>query len=150
MSKPLKLIIQSAGDLPVISSALQDSTVRIGDMAWLKSEALFAFVGNRYRWEKKGWFRRPKGERVRTAFHLNSVSNAQLHNIDPKDSDTILELLNIEANKQDSGYMVRLNFAGDSGITLHTDSIDGLLSDIGDSWDAIERPRHDLSDATFQ
>lgn len=149
MSKSLKLIIQSEEDLPVISSVLQDSTVRIGDMAWLKSEGRFAFVGNRYRWEKKSWFRRPKGERVRTAFHLSGVSAAQLHKIDPKASDTILELLNIETHRQDSGYMVRLNFAGGSGLTLHTDAIDGLLSDISDSWEAIERPRHNLNDASF-
>jgi len=149
MSKPLKLIIQSEEDLPVISSAVQDSTIRIGDMAWLKAEGRFAFVGNRYRWEKKGWFRRPKGERVRTAFHLNGVSNAQLHKIDLKDSDTILELLNIEAHEQNGSYVIRLNFAGDSGITLYADSIDGLLSDISDSWEAIQRPRHDGNDASF-
>jgi len=149
MTKALKLIIQSEADVPVISSTLQDMTLRIGDMAWQKTEQRFAFVGNRFRWEKKGWFRRPKGERIRAAFHLNSITNAKLHQIDPKDSDTVLELLNIELQTQDGGYEIHLNFAGGAAIHLQSDAIDGLLSDIGESWDAIERPRHDLSDASF-
>jgi len=149
MSKPLKLILQSEEDLPVVSSLLQDSTIRIGDMAWLKSEQRFAFVGNRFRWEKKGWFRRPKGERIRTAFHLNGITSARLHDIDPGDSDTVLELLDIELLSGDDGLAILFNFAGGAAIHLLSDSIDGLVTDIGESWDALERPRHDLGDASF-
>jgi len=149
MSKALKLILQSESDLQVVSSILQDMTMRIGDMAWLKAEHRFACVGNRFRWEKKGWFRRPKGERIRCAFHLNGITAAKLHEIDPADSETVLELLNLELQSFEGALALQLNFAGGAAISLHTDSIDGVITDIGDSWDAIERPRHDLADASF-
>jgi len=149
MSKSLKLIAQSEQDMQIISSILQDMTVRIGDMTWLKAEQRFALIGNRFRWEKKGWFRRPKGERVRTAFHLNGISEAKLHRIDPADSDTVLELLDIEAHEQEGRFVFRLNFAGGATVHLEADTVDGLATDMGESWDAIERPRHDLSDASF-
>lgn len=149
MSKALKLILQSEDDMPVISAILQDMTVRIGDMAWVKAEHRFVFIGNRFRWEKKGWFRRPKGERIRTAFHMNGITAARLHDINPADSDTVLELLNLDLQTLGDGIAIQLNFAGGGAISLHTDSIDGLVTDIGESWDALERPRHDLSDASF-
>ncbi len=150
MSDPLKLIAQSEKDLQIIAATLQDMTVRIGDMAWLPHEQKFAFVGNRFRWEKKGWFRRPKGTRIRTAFHLNGITSAKLHQIDLKDSDTVLELLDIQAQEHDSGVTFRLMFAGGPAIHLSAETIDGLVTDIGESWDAIARPRHDLDDAGFQ
>jgi Protein of unknown function (DUF2948) len=149
MSKPLKLIVQSEKDLQIISSALQDMTVRIGDMAWLKAEQRFALVGNRFRWEKKGWFRRPKGERIRTAFHLNGITAAKLHQIDLTNSDTVLDLLTLTATKQEKGVSVQLVFAGGAAIHLSTDALDGLVTDIGESWDAIERPRHQLDTENF-
>jgi len=149
MSEPLKLIAQSDNDIQIISSLLQDMTVRIGDMAWLNTEHRFAFIGNRFRWEKKRWFRRPKGERIRTAFHLNSVTSAKLHQINLQDSDTVLELLDIEAYEQDNGFIFRINFAGGASVHLETETIDGLVTDIGESWHAIERPKHDLKDASF-
>lgn len=150
MSESLKLIAQSEKDVQIVSSLLQDMTVRIGDMAWLKAENRFAFIGNRYRWEKRGWFRRPKGERIRTAFHLDSVKVVKLHQIDLKDGDTVLELLDIETQEQEGGTIFRLNFAGGATVHLEAEAIDGLVTDIGDSWEAIERPRHDLDkDASF-
>jgi len=149
MSGPLKLIAQSEKDIQIISTLLQDMTVRIGDMAWLKGQYRFAFVGNRFRWEKKGWFRRPKGERIRTGLHLNDITSAKLHQIDLNDKDTVLELLDIEAHEQDEGFVFRLNFAGGAAVHLEAEAIDGLVTDMGESWDAIERPRHEVKDASF-
>jgi len=147
MSEALKLIAQSEEDVQIVSSLLQDMTIRVADMAWLKTGHRFVCVGNRFRWEKKGWFRRPKGQRIRTAFHLNNITSAKLHEINLNDGDTVLELLDIEAHKQETGFTFRLNFAGGATVHLESEVIDGLVSDLGDSWDAIERPRHDLKDA---
>jgi hypothetical protein len=149
MSKSLKLIAQDAKDIEVVSSLLQDMTVRIGDIAWLPSEKRLAFVGNRFRWEKKGWFRRPKGERVRTAAHFDSVSATQIHDLNLKHTETVLELLNISVHENGAAFQVVLNFSGGASIKLDTDSLDLVVTDTGESWDAIERPRHDLSDAAF-
>ena len=143
MSTPLKLIAQSEEDLAVISALLQDTAVRVADIAWLPAEKRFAFVGNRYRWEKKKLFRRPKGERVRTAFHLNGIETAQLSGIDLADTDTVLDLLDIEAHTADTSIKLVLNFSGGAAIRLQTEAIDAVATDLSESWDAIARPSHE-------
>ncbi|MEX0299212.1 MAG: DUF2948 family protein [Kordiimonas sp.] len=143
MSNPIKLIAQSEEDLAVISTLLQDTAVRIGDIAWLPAEKRFAFVGNRYRWEKKKLFRRPKGERIRTAFHLNGITAAHLLGLDLSNSDTVLDLLNVEAHETEAGYSLLLNFSGGAAIRLQTEAIDAIATDLSESWEAIARPSHD-------
>ena len=151
MSTPIKLIAQSEDDLAIISTLMQDSTVKIGDIAWLPAEQRFAFVGNRYQWEKKRWFRRPKGSRVRVAFHLNGISSAQMQGIDLADTDSVLDLLNIEAIRtvvegsadNENGFTLHLYFSGGASIRLQADTIDAVATDIGESWEAIARPSHD-------
>ncbi len=146
MSKPdnstMKLVAQNTDDLTVISALLQDMVVRIGDIAWLPDDQRFACVGNRYRWEKKRLFRRPKGERIRTGFHFSGVASAQLIGIDLNDKESFLELLNIEAVENSAGFFVILNFAGGSAIKLSVETIDAVASDLSDSWEAIARPHH--------
>ncbi|NVJ96801.1 MAG: DUF2948 family protein [Alphaproteobacteria bacterium] len=143
MTKPLKLMGQNPEELTILSGLLQDTTVRVGDIAWLPEEHRFAFVGNRFRWEKKRRFFRPKGERVRTGFHLNGVLKASLHQIDLKDKDTVLELLDIEAHENGEDFHVLVNFAGGAAIRLTTECIDAVMSDMGDDWEALERPHHE-------
>jgi hypothetical protein len=149
MSKALKLIAQDEDDLQVVSSLLQDMTIRVGDIALLAKEQKLAFVGNRFRWEKRSWFRRPKGERIRTAAHFSTVTSAKTHEINLKDKEIVLELLDIEAYALGDDMQIILNFAGGGAIRLTVDSIDLVVTDVSDSWDAINRPRHDLSDAAF-
>ena len=143
MIEALKLIAQTPEDLTVMSSLMQDTTVKVEDMAWHPHEALFAFVGNRYRWEKKGWFRRPKGERVRTAVHFSGVSHAQLSGIDLEAKDTVLELLDMEAHDTGVGTTVLLNFAGGASIKLTSEVVDATLTDLTTPWEAKARPRHE-------
>lgn len=143
MIEALKLIAQTPEDLTVMSSLMQDTTVKVEDMAWQPDEALFAFVGNRYRWEKKGWLRRPKGERVRTAVHFSGVSHAQLSGIDLEAKDTVLELLDMEAHDTGVGTTVLLNFAGGASVKLTSEVVDATLTDLTTPWEAKARPRHE-------
>ena len=143
MTKALKLIAQTPDDLTVISSLMQDTTVLVGDMAWLPAENRFALVGNRYRWEKKGWFKRPKGERVRTALHFTGISSAQLTGIDLTQKDAVLDLLDIEAHETGVGVSILLNFAGEASIRLSSEAIDAVVTDLTDSWGAKKRPTHE-------
>ncbi len=142
MIEALKLIAQTPEDLTVMSSLMQDTTVKVEDMAWKPGEKLFAFVGNRYRWEKKGWFRRPKGERVRTAVHFSGVSHAQLNGLDLEAKDTVLELLDMEAHDTGVGTTVLLNFAGGATVKLTSEVVDAALTDLTMPWEAKARPRH--------
>ncbi len=142
MIEALKLIAQTPDDLTIVSSLMQDTTVLIGDMAWLPAEKRFALVGNRYRWEKKGWFRRPKGERVRTALHFTGINSAQLTGIDLQQKDRVLDLLNIEAHETGVGVSILLNFAGEASIRLSAEAVDALVSDLTGAWEAKVRPSH--------
>jgi len=142
MIEALKLIAQTPDDLTIVSSLMQDTTVLVGDMAWLPAENRFALVGNRYRWEKKGWFRRPKGERVRTALHFSGINSAQLTGIDLQQKDLVLDLLNIEAHETGVGVSILLNFAGEASIRLSAETVDALVSDLTGAWEAKARPRH--------
>lgn len=142
MTEALKLIAQTPVDLTIISSLMQDTTVLVGDMAWLPAEKQFALVGNRYRWEKKRWFRRPKGERVRTALHFTGISSAQLTGIDLTQKDAVLDLLDIEAHETGVGISILLNFAGEASIRLSAEAIDAVVTDLTDSWGAKARPEH--------
>ncbi|MCK0070748.1 DUF2948 family protein [Kordiimonas laminariae] len=148
MSKPqsdiLKLVAQNPDDLTVISALLQDMVIRVGDIAWLPEEKRFAAVGNRYRWEKKRLFRKPKGERIRTGFHFSSVNSAQLSGIDLSEKESFLELLSVEAVESDAGFFVILNFAGGPAIKLAVEAIDAVASDLSEGWEAIARPTHSL------
>lgn len=142
MSDPLKLFGQTPEELTVLSSLLQDATVRVGDIAWLPAERRFAFVSNRFRWEKKRRFLRPKGDRVRTGFHLNGILNAKLHQIDLKAKDDVLELLDLEAHEDGEGFIILVNFAGGGAVRLEAECVDAALTDLGEDWEAIARPRH--------
>ncbi|MBO6504111.1 MAG: DUF2948 family protein [Kordiimonadaceae bacterium] len=142
MTDPLKLIAQTPEDLTVMSSLMQDTTVKVGDMAWQESEQLFAFVGNRYRWEKKGWFRRPKGERVRTAIHFTGINHVQLTSVNLDDKEQVLELLDMEAHDSGVGTTILLNFAGGGTVKLSCEVVDAALTDLTTPWEAKQRPRH--------
>ncbi|MFC3050583.1 DUF2948 family protein [Kordiimonas pumila] len=142
MNKPLKLIAQSADDLTVISALLQDMTIRVGDIAWLPAEKRLACIGNRFVWEKKRLFRRPKGERIRTAFHFRGVEKLQYQNIDITNSESILSLLNIEATETEKSTQIVLNFSGGSSLAITAEVIDCVAADVSDTWQAIARPHH--------
>ncbi len=142
MIEALKLIAQTPEDLTVMSSLMQDATVKVGDMAWQADEQLFALVGNRFRWEKKGWFRRPKGERVRSGVHFAGISSAQLSGIDLGAKDTVLELLDMEAHDTGVGATIILNFAGGGAVRLSCEVVDATLTDLTTPWEAKARPRH--------
>ena len=142
-SKPLKLIAQTAEDLTVISSLMQDTTVLVSDIAWQPETQRFALVGNRYVWEKKGWLRRPKGERVRTAIHFNGISKAQVIGVDLSAHETVLSLLDMETHETGVGVSILLNFADNASIRLSAEVVDAVATDLSDTWEAVARPRHE-------
>jgi hypothetical protein len=47
----LRLAARDADDLTVVSAALQDAIISVGDMAFMAEDGLFVLVGNRFRWE---------------------------------------------------------------------------------------------------
>ncbi len=145
MSKPLKLMIQSEGDLPVVSSVMQDAAVRVDDLRYDHATKRFILVCNRYMWEAKRWYRR--GQRTRAALHFNDIISVQFKGINQSEKSQVLALLAITSAplNQDSETpetLITLNFAGGAAIQLQAGCCDGLLSDLSHSWDAKRMPSH--------
>ncbi len=104
--EPVRLIARDAADLEVISALLQDAAALSGDLAWLPKQRRFAFVANRYRWE------RPEAEeRVRVGGHVDHVLRVRATGIDPSDKNRPLALLSLRfeprATPSDSGAALK-------------------------------------------
>jgi len=154
MHKPLKLKLASNDDLTIASALLQDAVVRVGDMAWQPASHRFAMVVNRYIWEEKrrfGLFKsqkknQKKGRRVRTGLHFNTILKAEVTGFDPRNTDAFLSLLSLtvadETKKTDDTVILNLTFSGGAAIKLVAEYMDGLVSDLGESWEATRVPEH--------
>ena len=56
----------------------------------------------------------------------------------------VLALLAIRAEPgSDGAATLELDFSGGAAIRLNVECIDAVLTDIGESWDALARPHHD-------
>lgn len=142
-TKPLKLIALDEEDLDIVSSHLQDSVVRVGEMAFVPSRKRFAAVLNRFNWEKAAGGTKQTNERRRTALRFDRVLSAQLKGLKPSQQDRVLSLLAIrfEPGDQPSG-IITLTFSGDASIRLKVECIEAELADLGPSWRAKSRPQH--------
>ena len=140
----LKLIAKTDEDLRVISAHLQDSIVKISDIANLKKNKIFLMQLNRFMWEdvEKGVFR--KNKRIRTVLKFENVLTASSKNVNQKKNDRFLDFLAIESFKMpDKNYEMNLIFSGDIIIKLITEAIDVTLDDQGSPWESKNRPSHE-------
>ena len=138
----LKLIALDPDDLRVLSCHLQDAVMRVGDMAYLKSELRFAAIVNRFDWEQAGAGEGPY-ERKRSGLRFERVTSAQVAGIDLKQKDTVLALLAVTFEPGDvpSGELT-LSFAGGGAIRLGVEYIEAELRDLGAAWRAQRKPEH--------
>lgn len=146
----LKLIALDPEDLRVLSCHLQDAVVRVGDMAYLKSEMRFAAIANRFDWEgaaldadgADGAFRRR-----RSGLRFERVKAARVLGLDLQQKDQALALLAVtfEAGDDPSGAVV-LHFAGGAAVRLEVECIEAELRDLGAAWSTRTKPAHAIDD----
>jgi hypothetical protein len=142
--KPLKLLAEDAEDLKVISAALQDAVVKVGDIAYEPAARRLTIAGNRFRWEAaKG----RGGERVRTALQLAGAIHVQARGIRRDSKDALAYLLAIDfepsAGVEDPGGAVIFRFAGDADLRVEVECIDAILADVSEPWPTPRRPGHE-------
>ena len=135
----LKLRAETAEDMAVFGSHLQDATIRVADIAWLKTQHRLALVCNRFMWEQNG----PPWYRTRCGIHFESVIKAQTRGIPMGQPDHVLELLTVHATEQDGRTLISLAFAGGADLRLEAELIDAELADLGAPWETPNRPEHD-------
>jgi hypothetical protein len=138
----LNLAAEDEEDLKAISALMQDSILRVGDLAWLPKARRFACVLNRYRWE--AGLPGGRGERVRCGLHVENVLKVQSARIRQDAKDAVLSLLALTWSQRDGGDgELSLTFAGGGTIRLEVEAIDVRLHDLTGAWPAKARPSHE-------
>lgn len=132
-------------DLEIISGALQDAIVPIGDMSFEPVTKQFVFVANRFRWEASdtNGSENPS-ERINAGVTFSNVTAVRRRGIDFRDRSAFLNLLAVTcAEEPDSaGPAVELTFSGDTAIRLETTGLLCHLEDFGEPWPTQWRPQH--------
>jgi hypothetical protein len=145
-SRPLRLKAESAEDLAVLSSLLQDAVGRAGDIAWHQKQRRLVMLVNRFRWEA-GAETGPSGagERVRTAVSVESALSVRARGLDPKAKAQVFELLAIlfQPSEGCAGTLT-LTLAGGAEIAVELECLDLALADLTEPWPAkaSQAPRH--------
>jgi hypothetical protein len=142
MAKPeppgaLRLLAMDEEDLGVISAALQDAVLKVGDIAYEKSTRRLTLIVNRFRWEGG------RRERVRAAFQLGDVESVQTRRIRRTAKDAVLELLAVSFEPGEApGGVLTLAFAGGGDLRATVECIDAVLADLSAPWPTPREPGH--------
>ena len=165
----MKLRAVDGDDLQVLSACLQDALVPLREVAFLKKEARFVMVANRFRWELGREPEKPDGEgagpadaptaeaqgedarfeddgpappfeRTNCGVCFDRVERVRFRGIDPGSKHQILNLLAIESG---SGS-IDLLFSDDAAIRLDVSGVSCHLEDLGEPWPTRWHPDHDL------
>ncbi len=140
---PLRLLAEDADDLSVISAALQDAVLKIGDITFEPKARRLTLALNRFRWEKG--VKRP--ERVRSGLQLNGVLKVQARNLRRDARNAVLSLLDVtfepSGAPEDPGGAVILRFAGDGDMRAQVEALDVALADVSPPWPARRAPSHE-------
>jgi hypothetical protein len=143
--KPLRLMVEDADDLGVLSTVLQDAIAKIGDIAHLPAQRRFAFVANRFVWEDAADKKRGPFARVRSGCHFDDVIVVRQMNLRPDAKEGVLDLLAIRFEPgEDGAGAVVLDFAGGGAIRLEVESLNAQLADISAPWLTRARPAHEV------
>ncbi|MDA0784901.1 MAG: DUF2948 family protein [Proteobacteria bacterium] len=141
----LKLAATDEDDLAIVSGALQDAIVPIGDISFQPDDRRFVFVANRFRWEVDGVPRAGRNaERINAGVVFSNVVDVKRRGIDFTARGTFLNLLAIscELDAGGDGPTVQLTFSGDTAIRLQTTGLLCHLEDFGEAWPTQWRPEH--------
>ena len=134
---PLRLLAQDIEDLEVISAALQDAIVKVGDINFESGARRLTVALNRYRWETKG------GERVRSALQFGSVLSLEARKVRRGAKDAVLELLALTFEPGDApGGLLTFSFAGGADLRAKVECIEAVLADVSRPWPTSRTPRH--------
>jgi hypothetical protein len=136
----LRLLVQDAEDLAVISAHMQDAVVRVGDMGFQPKSGLFALVGFRFDWLAAAEGRK---ERCHVGLHFERVLKASHKGIDQAHPETTLSLLGLVFTPTEApAGVVELVFSGGAAVRLEVECLEGQLRDLGPRWQTSRQPGH--------
>ncbi len=140
-ARPLRLIAQEADDLAPLAALLQDSVLRVGDMAYDKTGRHFTLRLNRFCHESGG----PVPLRAPSVLRVSCVARVQMRHLDQARTQQVLSLLDIEIEMLDApGCTLTLRFAGERrpDVRIEAECVDVLLMDLAVPRRAKTAPNH--------
>jgi hypothetical protein len=137
--QPLRLLAQDLDDLAVISAALQDAIVKVGDIAFEPKARRVTVAMNRYCWECGG------GRRVRAGLQLGGVLNVQTRKIRRDAPDAVLDILALTFEPGEApGGAITLSCAGGGDLRIDVECIEAVLADVSEPWPTPRTPAHEI------
>lgn len=138
--RPLRLKAETPEDLEVISSLVQDSIGKAGDISWMRKKRRLVILVNRFRWESldnaPGGTSQPY-ERVLSGVTIESVLNVRARGLNPNDKTQVFDLLTIQFSPgEDGAGTVTLTLAGTGEISVEVECLDLALADLSQPWEA--------------
>lgn len=142
MSTKLKLLAETGEGLTVLSAALQDAIVRVGDIHFDQDGHSMVLITNRYCHETD------VPTRVKSGLGLHNVLSVRMKGIDRSDPDAFLVLLSICFTPSDTppGGEVSLVFAGGGEISIDAECLEIRLVDIQNERPTKSIPIHPSED----
>ena len=138
--RPLRLRAETPEDLEVISSLVQDSIGKAGDISWMRKKRRLVVLVNRFRWEDLD--DAPSGpsrpyERVLSGVTIESVLNVRARGLSPNDKAQVFDLLTIQFTPgADGAGTVTLTLAGAGELSVEVECLDLSLADLSQPWEA--------------
>jgi len=141
MSGSLKLRAENEDDLVVISSALQDAILKVGEIVFNPRGRYLSLRLSRFRHENN------KNERVETGLRIDSVLGVKSRLIDRSDPEAFAVLLSLQFDKasvsaEDPSGDLRLVFAGGGEIDIAVECVDATLADLKNVRTTDKLPIH--------
>lgn len=137
----LKLRAETEEGLIVISSALQDAILKVGEIVYNNRGRFLTLRLSRFKHEQS-----QKAERVQTGLRIDSVLNIKSRALDRTDPDAYVVLLSVrfEASpeKEDPSGFVHLVLAGGGELAIKVECIDLILADTDEVRETDKLPIH--------
>lgn len=143
--RPLRLAAESADDLGVASSLVQDAVGVTRDVSWMPGRRRLAVLINRFRWEDQEAAKRDGRpfERVRSALVFDDVIRVQSQGLPPDDGETVFSVLAIAFEPgEDGAGRIELTLAGDGALAMDVECINMRLADLTKPWETGNMPDH--------
>ena len=137
--RPLRLRAETADDVAVISSLVQDAVGKAGDIAWMPKKRRLVVLVNRFRWEDSAGAKQARRpfERVRSAVTVESVLKVRARGVGPAERDRVFDLLAIAfAPSEGCAGTLTWTLAGGAEVAVEVECLDLTLADLTRPWEA--------------
>jgi len=141
MSTRLRLKAETAEDLTIFSSALQDAILRVGEIHYAAKSNAFTLRLSRFRHESD-----KTSERILCGLRFDGVLSVASKGVkrDDPDAFAVLIALTFKPAKAKPSGEIHLVFAGGGEILLNVECIDGTLADVSEPKATESVPLHPL------